>query len=190
MTGRIHLFATILLLAAAPPAAAQVALSVGAGRYSPDIEILPGIDAGPGIDGSVRVGVTEWLELAAGVQYNRHSVGEASDRYEVVVPFVESRFVIPVGSPRWVPFLAPRAGWVRHSLHLFGQEVSGSGHLWGGMAGVAFRASDAVDIEAAFVWYRASVRDVDLDLGDFDLRLDDLTADVPGVRAAVAWRTF
>lgn len=175
------------LLAPAAPAGAQLVVAGRVGWYAPEIEILPEIDGGPGYDGSLRVRLLEWFELGGGVQYNVHSVGGGPDSYEVVVPFLEPRFLIPVGSGRWSTFLAPRGGWVRHSLRMFGFEVEGSGHFFGAMAGVGFRLAESVGVEGSVSWHRASVDEVDLDLERFGIDMDDLYADVPGAQIAVAW---
>lgn len=177
----------LLAFAVGAPAEApgQLVTAVGAGWYVLDVGLLPEINSGPGIDGVVRFDLTGWLQVGAGLQFNAHTVGESSESYEVMVPFLEPRFLIGSESARWTPFLAPRIGWMRHSFRFLGQDATGSGRLLGGLGGMGLRVSPTLSILASVIYYRATVRR--LDLGDVQVTFNDLSADAYGFRAAVEW---
>ena len=155
-----------LLLGAATAGAAQVSLGV-AGAYvslgGDDFAILkPGV--GPEVN--LMLGLGQSLQLGASAQYSWHGVEGADGTQGVLGVLGEARYLI--GTGRAKVYLAGRAGFARAMSNDFDvsfppdgnpDEVSASGTVFGGGAGVVIALSPSLALDLAALFHAVSFGD-------------------------------
>ena len=178
--------AASLAAATTPLVAQDVQLSVAGGWYNPGGEDFDDTDAGAGYDAVVRFGLSDRLQLGFGTQWNIHGVGFTDDRYDVVSVFAEPRLSLSDASGSAIPFVAGRIAWARQSIRIGSVSRAATGLGLGGLAGVAFPLSSAVELETAVTAYYLSFSD--FDVAGTTLAGSESSGNAFGLRVALNWR--
>mgnify|MGYP006184966415 CR=1 FL=1 len=192
----IRVVCAVLLCGALAPGLAhsQQALSLGVGAaggyYWLEGDDFEEVDAGLGVEGVVRLGLFERLELGGGVHWSRHGIDFLETEVDVLVIFAEPRLSFRRESPGVAPFLSGRVGYALQSAEIRTQggavEVDAAGYLLGGVAGLEFPLNRNVAFELSGSYYWLSLQEAEV--SGTPLMLPEASGHALGVRAGINLR--
>lgn len=159
----LAMLAGVVAFSTAPAQSRQPWSVQGSGLYTAqDLGGSAGVVGGGGVELQGRRTFAAW-SLGLGVQYSTHSSGP--DELGLTGFFAEPRYVLPVGSAAFAPYLAGRVAFLRGSLtsDAVNGEGSSNGLAFGAGGGVIFPITRRVNIDVGGAVLRQSLSNITLD---------------------------
>ncbi|HET9706816.1 MAG TPA: hypothetical protein VFP39_00790 [Gemmatimonadales bacterium] len=141
-----------LLVCATSPGKAQIDVGASVIYLAPAGVDFSGTDAGPGLDGQLRLSAGSHLSFGVGAQWTRHGAPSLASHFTVLAIFVEPRFAIPVPPSAVQPYVAARVGYAHERIVAGGTSYHADGRFYGAGGGLLFRIRRAVHIDLGLVF--------------------------------------
>lgn len=101
----------------------------------------------PAFQAALRLSTAAGFQLGGGVQFSRHGITDARQRYTLFQLFTEPRFAIHQLTPTMTPFLGARLGYAWESIADRGATFKSTGLAYGGVVGTSIRLDNRVSLE-------------------------------------------
>lgn len=161
----------LIILALSPAAAhAQQALGIGlgvvGGYYWLEGDDFEEVDAGPGVEGALRISLFNRLQLGGGAHLSRHRLDFLDTDVDVLMIFAEPRLTFGREWPSIAPFIAGRVGYALQSADVRTSggrvEVDAAGYVVGGVAGLELPLNRYVAVELSGSYYWISLGEAEV----------------------------